>query len=264
MLWLLSLDALAVLLQVHVGATNKLPLRLRGGATTSQAILLTSGSLVTLSGAKVVVEGQKKSSEQARVLARPTACALAPPGRTQPTCTIVPHPRAAGSPVEAPSYTTPRRCIAGTRGRDVAWARAARLGRLHVLLAGNRLRDDLLPPEHAADRYVALGQPVGSCPWLVSARLALALAPTIWVALHVCGICAALGRLCASCIRPGRAARATSLQPPRYAALGTAANRAASTDQATQSVNCSASHRSPPLPIPPAPHSINCIINCCL
>lgn len=163
-----------------------------------------------------------------------------------------------------PSHTIPRRCIAGTRGRDVAWARAARLGRLQVLLAGNRLRDDLLPPEHAADRYVAFSQPVGSCPWLVSARLALALAPTIWVALHVCGICAALGRLCASCIRPGRAARATSLQPPRYAALGTAAHRAASTDQAAQSVNCSASHRSPALPIPPAPHGIKCIINCCV
>lgn len=69
MLWLLSLDALAVLLQVHVGTSNKLSTRwerLRGGATTSQAILLTSGSLVTLSGAKAVVEGQKKSSEQER------------------------------------------------------------------------------------------------------------------------------------------------------------------------------------------------------
>lgn len=45
------------------------PLRLRGGggpADLGQAIMLTSGSLVTIGGAKVVVDGQKKSSEQER------------------------------------------------------------------------------------------------------------------------------------------------------------------------------------------------------
>ena len=76
MIWLLSLDALAVLLQVHVGTSNKLQTRwerFRGGATTSQAILLTSGSLVTLSGAKAVVEGQRKSSEQVRACPPPHA-----------------------------------------------------------------------------------------------------------------------------------------------------------------------------------------------
>ena len=79
MLWLLSLDALAVLLQVHVGTSNKLQTRwerFRGGATTSQAILLTSGSLVTLSGAKAVVEGQRKSSEQVRACPPPHALLL--------------------------------------------------------------------------------------------------------------------------------------------------------------------------------------------
>ena len=46
------------------------PLRLRGGRAPAndlgQAIMLTSGSLVMLGGGKVVVDGQKKSSEQER------------------------------------------------------------------------------------------------------------------------------------------------------------------------------------------------------
>ena len=89
MLWLLSLDALAVLLQVHVGTSNKLPTRwerFRGGATTSQAILLTSGSLVTLSGAKAVVEGQRKSSEQVRACPPPHALLLQTTRKPRPHC----------------------------------------------------------------------------------------------------------------------------------------------------------------------------------
>ena len=89
MLWLLSLDALAVLLQVHVGTSNKLPTRwerFRGGATTSQAILLTSGSLVTLSGAKAVVEGQRKSSEQVRACPPPHALLLQSTRKPRPHC----------------------------------------------------------------------------------------------------------------------------------------------------------------------------------
>ena len=207
MLWLLSLDALAVLLQVHVGTSNKLSTRwerLRGGATTSQAILLTSGSLVTLSGAKAVVEGQKKSSEQVR------AC---PPPHAH---TVSHTPRDSDSPTEGTSLSIPRRCVAGTRGRDVAWARAARLGRLPVLLARDRLRDRLLPPEHAADRHVAHGhQPVRSRAEFVSAQLAHALAPTIRLALHVRRVRAALGRLLASRARAGRPARATPAHPAR-------------------------------------------------
>ena len=245
MLWLLSLDALAVLLQVHVGTSNKLQTRwerFRGGATTSQAILLTSGSLVTLSGAKAVVEGQRKSSEQVRACPPPHALLL------QTTCKPRPHcrtPRATGSRVEGPSRTIPRRCIAGARRGDVPRARAARLGSLQVLLAGDRLRDRLLSPEHAADRHVPHGlQPVRSCAESVSAQLAHALAPTIRLALHVRGLRAALGRLPASRPRAGRAARATPAHPAlSRAARGTAAPRAASArpaQQAAQGVSCCA------------------------
>ena len=42
------------------------PLRYRGGASASQVVLAASGSVVTLGGAKVVVDGQKKSSDQER------------------------------------------------------------------------------------------------------------------------------------------------------------------------------------------------------
>lgn len=97
MLWLLSLDALAVLLQVHVGTSNKLSTRwerLRGGATTSQAILLTSGSLVTLSGAKAVVEGQKKSSEQVRACPPPHALLLQTTRLLHLYCAAHPEPPA--------------------------------------------------------------------------------------------------------------------------------------------------------------------------
>lgn len=78
-LCLFALDALPVLLRVkhsNQAARSSSPdcsrnseasvQRLRGGATTGQAILLTSGSLVTLSGARLVVDGQTKGSEQAR------------------------------------------------------------------------------------------------------------------------------------------------------------------------------------------------------
>ena len=43
-------------------------LTLRGGASASQAILAASGSVVTLGGARMVVDGQKKSSEQVAVV----------------------------------------------------------------------------------------------------------------------------------------------------------------------------------------------------
>lgn len=78
-LCLFALDALPVLLRVrhsNQAARSSSPdcsrnseasvQRLRGGATTGQAILLTSGSLVTLSGVRLVVDGQTKGSEQAR------------------------------------------------------------------------------------------------------------------------------------------------------------------------------------------------------
>ena len=167
------------------------------------------------------------------------------------------HTRATGSRVEGPSHTIPRRCIAGARHGDVPWARAARLGSLQVLLAGDRLRDRLLPPEHAADRHVPHGlQPVRSSAESVSAQLAHALAPTIWLALHVRGVCAALGRLPATRPRAGRAARATPAHPAvSCAARCAAAPRAASArpaQQAAQGVSCCAdpdSQRSPaPLP----------------
>ena len=163
------------------------------------------------------------------------------------------HTRATGSRVEGPSHTIPRRCIAGARHGDVPWARAARLGSLQVLIAGDRLRDRLLPPEHAADRHVPHGlQPVRSSAESVSAQLAHAFAPTIWLALHVRGLRAALGRLYASRARAGRAARATPAHPAvSCAARCAAAPRAASArpaQQAAQGVNCCADRDSHLLP----------------